>query len=111
MGPEPRTVGSWTVVAPTADLDLATAPELRSLVVELVARGHIRIVLDLAHVEFIDSTGLGVLVGALKRARSHDGDLRIANPVPRVKRVLQITDLDRVFELHSSVELAVVDPD
>ncbi len=110
MGPEPSRIGSWTVVRPTTDLDLATGPELRSRIVELVASGQIHIVIDLVHVEFVDSTGLGVLVGALKRTRVHDGDLRIANAVPRVRRVLQITDLDRVFEMHQSLESATSEP-
>ena len=65
---------------------------------------------SLVWVEFVDSTGLGVMVGGLKRARVHDGDLRIAAPVARVRRVLQITDLDRVFEPFASVAEAAAAP-
>ena len=69
--------------------------------------GNHQLVLDLSGVDFIDSFGLGVVIGALKRVRILDGDLRLVVPEPRVRRVFEVCDLDRVFDFHVSVEAAV----
>lgn len=102
--------GSWTVITVLGDLDLAGAPRLRSEVVEVVAGGRHHVVLDLTAVDFVDSAGLGTVVGALRRTRSHDGDLRVVCPEPRLRRVFELCDLDRVFELHTDVDGAVDAP-
>jgi anti-sigma B factor antagonist len=96
-----------TVLAVRGEVDVYTAPRLRERIVELVSAGHRRIVVDLAGVEFLDSTGLGVLVGALKRVRSHEGDLSLVCRAPRILDVLEITGLTNVFAIHDSVEAAV----
>ncbi len=97
----------WTVLVLRGDLDMAGAPRLRQEVAQLVAAGDARLVLDLAAVDFIDSTGLGAVIGALRRVRSHDGDLVLVCPEPRLQRVFELCDLDRVFELYGSVDAAV----
>lgn len=89
------------------ELDVVGGPELRQAVMAEVRLGHARLVLDLTGVDFIDSFGLGVVVGALKRTRLLDGDLRVVVPEPRVRRVFEVCDLDRVFEMYPSVEVAV----
>jgi anti-sigma B factor antagonist len=68
------------------------------------------LIIDLGGVGFIDSTGLGVIIGVLKRLRTADGDLRIVADNARVRRVFEITDLTRVFNLYTTVEEAVIDP-
>ena len=78
--------GNWAVLAVSGEVDVATAPRLRERLVALVAEGHHRIVVDLDGVDFLDSTGLGVLVGALKRVRTHDGDLALVCTKPRSSR-------------------------
>ena len=100
----------WSVVAVGGDLDLTSAPQLRTEVVALVARGATRVVLDLAGVEFCDSTGLGAVIGALKRVRSHDGELRLAAPSPPIHRLLELTRLDRALPTYSTVDAAVAAP-
>ena len=60
-------VGAWTVVAVAGEIDVATAPRLRKEAIAIVGEGHLRIVLDLEAVDFLDSTGLGVLIGVLRR--------------------------------------------
>lgn len=91
------------------ELDVVGGPELRQAVMAEVRNGHHLLVLDLSGVDFIDSFGLGVVVGALKRARLLDGELRVVVPEPRVRRVFEVCDLDRVFDLHTTVEGAVTD--
>jgi anti-sigma B factor antagonist len=101
----------WTVLTVAGELDVAGAPELRQHVMTSVRKGGHRLVIDLTGVDFIDSFGLGVLVGALKRVRLLDGDLLLVVPEPRVRRVFEICDLDRVFTLFHTLDQAIGDPD
>lgn len=98
--------GEWTVVTVAGELDVVGGPDLRQSVMREVQAGHHRLVLDLTGVDFIDSFGLGVVIGALKRVRLLDGDLRLVVPDSRVRRVFEVCDLDRVFVLHDDVEAA-----
>ena len=97
----------WSVLTVAGELDVVGAPELRQHVIQVVRDGHHRLVLDLTGVAFVDSFGLGVLVGALKRVRLLDGDLRLVIGEPRVRRVLEVCDLDRVFAIHTDLDSAV----
>ena len=107
LGLEVSERGGWVVLAVTGEVDVATAPRLRERLVSLVADGHHRIVVDLDGVDFLDSTGLGVLVGALKRVRTHDGELALVCTKPRILKGFEITGLTRVFPMHESVDDAV----
>ena len=100
-------VHGWTVVAAAGEIDVAAAPMLRERLVDLIGEGAHQVVLDLENVDFIDSTGLGVLVGAVRRARAEDGDLRIVCTNSRLLRIFDITGLGEVFTIESSVEAAV----
>ena len=82
-------------------------PATREKLVELVSQGKHQIIVDLEGVDFLDSTGLGVLVGGLKRLRSHDGDLTLVCTHQRILKVFEITGLTKVFAIHSSVDEAV----
>ena len=97
----------WTVLSVAGDLDIVGAPELRQAVVRVVADGARRLVLDISALDFIDSFGIGVVVGALKRLRQRDGDLAVVCPVPRIRRVFEMCDLDRVLAMHASIDEAV----
>lgn len=88
-----------TVVFPEGRLNMASAPALREQLNALVAEGSTRLVVDLAAVEAIDSSGLGALISGLKAARQAGGDLRIAAPGTQVAAVLELTNLDRVLKL------------
>ena len=97
----------WTVLAVSGEVDVATAPRLREQLVQLVNQGSHHLVVDLDAVDFLDSTGLGVLVGALKRVRMQDGELTLVCTQPRIVKVFDITGLSKVFTLHESVDAAV----
>jgi anti-sigma B factor antagonist len=96
----------YTVLAVKGEVDVYTAPRLREKLVELVSQGRHRIVVDLEGVEFLDSTGLGVLVGGLKRLRSNDGDLGLVCTQSRILKVFEITGLTKVFSIFDSVDAA-----
>ena len=98
--------GEATVARPDGDrIDIESALRFRSELLELV-KSRRRVVLDLAAVEFIDSSGLGALVSALKAARTGGGELRLAALRPNVRQLLEIMRLDRVFSLYGTVEEA-----
>ena len=99
--------GRWTVVRVAGELDIASAPALREKVIAALTEGHVHVVLDLTDVAFLDSTGLGVIVGLLKRARTLGGDLRLVCPGDGVRRVFEITALDRTLPLARTVEEAL----
>lgn len=100
-------VQGWTLVAASGEIDVATAPALRDRLNELVDAGSHRIVVDLEDVDFIDSTGLGVLVGGLRRARSEEGELRLVCTNARLLKVFEATGLHQVFTIAASVDDAV----
>jgi anti-sigma B factor antagonist len=100
-------LGSWTVVAPIGELDLASVPQLRQAVVAVVGSGHHDVVVDLAAVDFIDSVGLGGVVAVAKRVLGHGGRFRVARPDARVWAVFALVGLDRVIECHVDLDSAV----
>ncbi len=99
--------GDASVLAVSGEVDVATVPRLREQLHGLVAGGSRRIVVDLERVDFLDSTGLGVLVGALKRVRSNDGELVLVCTSPRIRKVFEVTGLTKVFSLYDTVDDAV----
>ena len=102
--------GGYSVLAVSGEVDVATVPRLREQLHGLVAEGNTRIVVDLDGVDFLDSTGLGVLVGALKRVRSSDGELSLVCTQPRIRKVFEVTGLTKVFTLYDTVDEAVANP-
>ena len=97
----------YTVLAVKGEVDVYSAPRLREKLVELVSEGHRQIVADLEGVDFLDSTGLGVLVGGLKRVRAHDGSLDLVCRQERILKIFRITGLTKVFGIHNTVDEAI----
>jgi anti-sigma B factor antagonist len=102
-----RPAGNHMVVEVAGEIDVYTAPRLREKMVELVNAGHYHLVVDMESVDFLDSTGLGVLVGGLKRVRAHDGSLRIVCTQERLLKIFRITGLTKVFPIHDTVDEAI----
>ena len=93
----------------TGDVDVYTAPQVRDRVIRLLADGVRHVIADLREVSFLDSTGLGALVGSLKRLREQDGSLELVVPDGRIMTIFRVTGLDRVFALHPSFPDAIDD--
>lgn len=90
-------------------LNMVSAPKLREAVNGAVATGRRRVVVDLSKIAFMDSSGLGALIGSLKVAREAGGDLRIAQCSEQVLMVLQLSNVDRILRPHVTPESAFVD--
>ncbi len=101
-----RELSGTTVITVGGEIDVYTAPKLRESIADLVAGGQVDLVVDLAGVDFLDSTGLGVLVGGLKRVREQGGSLKLVCDHERLLKIFAITGLDKVFEIHDSAEAA-----
>ncbi len=95
-----------TVLRLEGRLNMVSAPRLKTAIDETVGSGHPRLVVDLAAVSFMDSSGLGTLIAGLKKARQADGDVRITGVTQQVATVLALTNLDRVLRAHPTVEAA-----
>ena len=92
------------------DADLHSAPELRERIRGAIDAGANTVVVDLSTTTIIDSTSLGVLLGGMKRLREQNGQIRLVVPRPEVRRVFEITMLDRVFPLHDTQAEALAEP-
>jgi anti-sigma B factor antagonist len=105
-----RAAAGITVAELAGELDIAYAPALREQLLGLLRRGSGRLVIDLSKVSFCDASGLTVLVGTARRARSLGGFLRLAAASPQVNRVLHITGLHRHLGVFPTVQAATTSP-
>ena len=99
---ETRQENDHIIIEVSGEIDVYTAPKLRECITSLVDEGHRDLVVDLEKVEFMDSTGLGVLVGGLKRVRTHEGSLELVCTQERLLKIFRITGLAKVFAIHGS---------
>jgi anti-sigma B factor antagonist len=98
---EPRQVREGvTILALGGEVDVYTSPRLKQEMTDLISTGTRKLVIDLTEVQYLDSTGLGVLIGGLKRAREHDGDLRLICDNLRILRIFEITGLTKIFDIY-----------
>ena len=88
------------VIALSGEVDVYTSPRLKQEMVELLNKGTTNLVVNLPAVQYLDSTGLGVLNGGLKRAREREGDLRLVCDNVRILRIFEITGLTKIFDIH-----------
>jgi anti-sigma B factor antagonist len=99
---ETRQEDGHTIIEVGGEIDVYTAPKLRDKITELVGNGEYNLVIDMEKVDFLDSTGLGVLVGGLKKVRAHDGSMRLICNQERLLKIFRITGLAKVFAIHGS---------
>jgi anti-sigma B factor antagonist len=104
---ETRDENGRTIVKVGGEIDVYTAPKLREQLIDLVSSGAYHLIVDMEGVDFLDSTGLGVLVGGLKRVRAHEGTLRLVCTQERILKIFRITGLTKVFPIHASVAEAL----
>ena len=104
---EERPLPSTAVLAVFGEADLHSAPELRERLRAAIDGGASTIVLDLSGTGFVDSTSLGVLLGGMKRIRERDGQIRLVVARPELRRIFEITLLDRIFPLHETRDQAL----
>ena len=97
----------WTVLHLHGELDLTTVPRLRGQVADLLREHGPHLIVDLDDVGHLDSAGLGVLLGAVRRARTASGDVRFVSTRPGVLRLFAVTGLDQIHPLADSVDGAV----
>ncbi|MEO3976142.1 anti-sigma factor antagonist [Streptomyces sp. CAU 1734] len=98
---------AMTVVKVVGEVDVHSAPALRNVLTDLIALQHIVLVVDMGEADLTDSTGLGVLIGGLKRTLAAGGALAIAAPHRRFLRLLHAKGLAKVFPVAASVAIAV----
>jgi anti-sigma B factor antagonist len=96
--------GPFEIVSPRGEIDLATQTKLRAALEELIVAGRTHIVVDLAETTFLDSTGLGALIGARRSTHALNGSFAIICANPRMRELFSITRLDLVFRVHETFE-------
>jgi anti-sigma B factor antagonist len=96
-----------SVLTLRGEIDVYTAPRMRQAIVDLVDAGSLNIVVDMEKVDFLDSTGLGVLVEGLKRVRTRGGNLAIVVTQDKIVKIFDITGLNKAFPIHGTLEDAL----
>jgi|BarGraNGADG00312_1021997.scaffolds.fasta_scaffold24022_2 anti-sigma B factor antagonist len=95
-------VDHFSLIVLSGEVDVYSAPKLREAIKDLVDQGRNNIIVDLEKVDFLDSTGLGVLVGGLKRVKQNEGELGIICNQEKILRIFRITGLTKVFPIYAS---------
>ena len=107
MKTEVKLENNSTVVEVNGHVDALTAPELSKVLLEQITSGRANLVVNLIGVEFMSSAGLRTLLGAVKEARSHGGDLRIASTNPGIEKVLKMSGFHNIAKVFASQDEAV----
>lgn len=99
--------GDMYVVELNGEIDVYTSPKVKDAIGELIDKGHYNLVINLEKVRYIDSTGLGVLIGGLKRVREHGGTVNLVCTNPQIKKIFDITGLVKIFGIYDDEEAAM----
>ena len=95
-----------SVVDLNGEIDVYTSPKVKETLSDLIDKGHYSLVINLENVRYIDSTGLGVLIGGLKRVREHSGSVHLVCTNPQIKKIFDITGLAKIFGIFDSEQKA-----
>src|SRR5712692_5683956 len=96
-----------TVFAPKGDLDMAAADQMKRTLAGLIGKGQSRLVMDLGGVGYIDSSGMGAMVAAMKQARAAGGDVRLCALQDDVRGIFELTRLARAMSIHPTRQEAL----
>src|ERR1700687_5867154 len=89
-----------SVVDLNGEIDVYTSPKVKETISDLIDKGHYTLIINLENVRYIDSTGLGVLIGGLKRVREHSGTVHLVCTNPQIKKIFDITGLVKIFGIY-----------
>lgn len=104
-----RVVDGRQVFELIGSLDIATSPTVRAALTSASEKGDHKLIVDLTKVDFLDSTGLGALIGGQRRAKEFDGEVRLVAKEGQILRLLRITGLLKVFSVYPTLEDALKD--
>lgn len=99
--------GQTDVVDLNGEIDVYTSPKVKDVIGDLIDKGHYNLVINLEKVRYIDSTGLGVLIGGLKRVREHGGTVNLVCTNPQIKKIFDITGLVKIFGIYDDEDAAM----
>jgi len=99
--------GDSYIVDLNGEIDVYTSPKVKDAVGDLIDKGHYNLIINLEKVRYIDSTGLGVLIGGLKRVREHGGTVNLVCTNPQIKKIFDITGLVKIFGIFDDEEAAM----
>jgi len=101
--------GNVIILTPIGEVDIYTSPVLKEKINSLIEHNSRRILIDLSHLEYIDSTGIGVIRSSLNQIHSCNGDIRLLSPTVLVKRMLELTNVDRIARVYDKQSDALRD--
>lgn len=102
-----KQVSDVTVLALTGSIDAMTAPKITEFIQGQIAKGNIKLVVDMSGVDYTSSAGLRVLLGAIKETRAQSGDLRLTGVQPDVQKVLNLSGFTNILKLFDTLDAAV----
>ena len=102
-----REVNGYVVLDVTGEVDVCTAPSLKEALMRIIGDGQNHLLINLEHVGYMDSSGFGTLLSALKRVRPEGGSINLIKCGSVIDRMLRITRLDTIFNIYSSEDEAI----
>lgn len=102
-----RSVGGIVVLDITGEIDLYNAPEIKDIINKLIEEKKYNVIINLEHVTYIDSSGIGALISSLSNLKKYQGGLKIINVFASVRKVFELTKLTSFFEIYDAEDEAV----